>query len=513
MTLDQKIGQTLCVGFIGPTFTAELEQLIRELHLGCLFLFTSNIDTPTQVAQLVREVQTAARASGNPPLIIALDQEGGAVSRLTQEKGFTEFPGAMGLAATPDAFNNARIVGQVMARELKAIGVNMNLAPSLDVNTNALNPIIGVRSFGSDPDAVAQISTALIEAMQTEGIMAVGKHFPGHGSVAQDSHIDLPTADRDRATLDTVDLVPFRSAIRANVAAVMTAHIRFTALDAEPRPPATLSRNALTGLLRDELRFDGVLMTDSLDMGALRDNGYPVPIAAALALQAGADVLSMNSTFVEYRTAFAEIKTRVTNGEIPLARLDEAARRVLRAKERFGVMDAPLPDPTSVRVGNIDDRARINAIIGQSLTLVHNEAGLIPLPAGESLFVIETPYTYGLSGSLGAAGTRVTEDPSNGEIANVVAQAQGRVALVTTSDALLHPSQVALVRALMTANIKTIVWAVKSPYDIGAFKDLPNLTALASYGTPPYLLIEPVKAALSGKMQMQVAGRLPVEVP
>jgi beta-N-acetylhexosaminidase len=511
MTLEQKAGQLIAVGFIGPAFSPELQQLIADLHIGGIFLFGSNVESPQQVAQLVRDAQTAARAGGNPPLFVAMDQEGGATSHLQQAEGFIEFPSAMAIAATGN-LSDATTVGSIMARELKAIGVNMNLAPVLDVNINPANPIIGTRSFSTRPAQAAEVSRAMIEAMQAEGMLAVGKHFPGHGSTSEDSHITLPTAARTRAELDAVELPPFREAVTADIAAIMSSHIHFTALDAE-RVPATLSRNVLTGLLRDELNFGGVLMTDALEMGALADNGYPLPEAAVRALNAGADVLSMNTPFDQVRAAHARVVQAVSSGEIPLTRLDEAVRRVLRAKEKFGLFEAALPEPglAASLIGNAEDRAQVNDIIARSVTLTRDDATLVPPPPGAPLFVVETPYAYGLSGSLGRPGMRVSENPTQAEIASAVAQAQGRAALVTTSDIFLHPAQADLVRALVAANVPVIAWAVKGPFDVLALRDVSPLTLIATYGTPPYLLIQPMQALLAGQMRAQ--GALPLDAP
>lgn len=508
MSLEQKVGQLMAVGFIGPAFSAELAQLIADLHIGGIFLFGGNVDSPQQVTQLVREAQVAARAGGDPPLFVAIDQEGGGTSHLPQAKGFTEFPSAMALAAT-GSLTDARRTGEAMARQLKALGVNMNLMPVLDVNTNPANPIIGTRAFSALPDQAAAFGRAMIEATQAAGVMAVGKHFPGHGSASDDSHLSLPTVARSRAELDAVDLPPFHAAIDAGVAALMSAHIHFPALDAE-RVPATLSRNALTGLLRGELGFDGLVMTDALEMGALSASGYPLPEAAAAALNAGADVLSMNAPFDQVRAAHARVVQAVNVGEIPMARLDDAVRRILRAKDRFGLFEAMPPGPAQAAAAarNPEDQALIREVIARSVTLARNDAGLVPLPPGAQLFVIETPYAYGLSGSLGRPGLRVSEDPAPAEVAAAVAQARGRVALVTTGDIALHPAQGELVRALAASGAPTLVWAVKGPFDVAALRDVPALSIIATYGTPPYLLIGPVQALLAGGMQAQ--GTLPL---
>ncbi|MBI3941696.1 MAG: beta-N-acetylhexosaminidase [Chloroflexi bacterium] len=337
MTLAQKAGQVMAFGFDGTTLTDELRRMIDLMRPGGVVLFARNVVSPAQLAQLIAGLQQTAQANGSPRLIISIDQEGGRVARLRQGAGFTEFPSAQAVGASADPAATARQVAQGMATEMRAAGINMDLAPVLDVNNNPANPIIGNRSYGNDPALVAACGVAFIEALQAAGIMAVGKHFPGHGDTAVDSHLALPVIPHDRARLERVEFVPFRAAIAAGVAGIMSAHISFPAIDPTPDIPATLSPKVMTGLLRDELQFNGLRLTDSLEMGALQATGFPVPIAAATALAAGADLLLFNCGHALNYQAHIALQEGVRFGEIPKARLDEAVRRVLRAKEQFGI--------------------------------------------------------------------------------------------------------------------------------------------------------------------------------
>jgi beta-N-acetylhexosaminidase len=228
-----------------------------------------------------------------------------------------------------------------MAAELKAAGINMDLAPVLDVNINPRNAIINDRSFGADPTLVAACGVAFIETLQGEGVMAVGKHFPGHGDTTIDSHVALPVVPHQRARLEAVEYAPFKAAIRAGVAGIMSAHIAFPAIDSTPNLAATLSRKVMTDLLRDEMKFAGIRMTDALEMGALQTSGYPVPVASVTALKAGADILLYNCGHAMNHQAHAALVDAIRRGEIPAARLEEAVHRVLVAKERFGILNSP----------------------------------------------------------------------------------------------------------------------------------------------------------------------------
>nr|MBP7355585.1 beta-N-acetylhexosaminidase [Longilinea sp.] len=262
LSLEEKIGQVMIIGFDGTTLTPELKAMITEYHVGGVILFARNVESPEQVARLCNDLQQAATESGHPGLLIAIDQEGGRVARLTEAKGFTEFPGAMAIGATgsPD---NARQVAAAMAAEMRAVGINVDFAPDLDVNNNPQNPVIGVRSYGSEPQQVAAFGTAAIEGLQAGGVLAFGKHFPGHGDTGTDSHVALPQVAHPLERLETVEFVPFEAAIRANVAGIMSAHVTFPAIDATPGTPANVSSKVLTDLLRQEMQFTGLVVTDS----------------------------------------------------------------------------------------------------------------------------------------------------------------------------------------------------------------------------------------------------------
>ena len=226
-----------------------------------------------------------------------------------------------------------RRVATVIAAELRAAGINIDLAPVLDVNNNPANPVIGDRSFGDDPARVAECGVAFIETMQRAGVMCVGKHFPGHGDVSIDSHFDMPVVPHVRERLNAVEFVPFKAAMSAGVGGIMLAHIAFPAIEPSGLP-ATLSSNVVR-LLRDELGYNGLLFTDALEMGALTNNGFPVHIAAARALQAGADVLMFNSGEERHRQAHAELVAWAQRGDISPERITSSLRGVAEAKARF----------------------------------------------------------------------------------------------------------------------------------------------------------------------------------
>ncbi|MCX6029502.1 MAG: beta-N-acetylhexosaminidase [Chloroflexi bacterium] len=532
MTLEEKVGQVMMIGFDpdagrpAPELTPEFRALLQDLHIGGVVYFERNVESPAQLAKLSADLQEGAWQNGDPPLLISIDQEGGRVARLKEARGFTEFPGAMAIAATGD-IENARRIARALAEELLAVGINMDLAPDLDVNNNPDNPVIGIRSFGSDPQAVAAFGVAFAQGLQAEGVLAVGKHFPGHGDTGADSHVSLPTVPHDRARLEAVEFVPFRAAIHpspvpqdgggAGVGGIMSAHITFPAVDPTPGLAATLSAKVLTGLLRDELGYDGLALTDSLEMGALGTSGYPVPMAAATSLKAGADVLTISHGLEIHRQAHAMVVDWVRRGQIPQKRLDEAVRRVLAAKERFGLLEdrgqgagvRSQESGSRSQVGSAEHKALSRQVAAQGITLLRDDAGLLPLKADAKLLVIEPPAAAGMAKALAALSFTVSANPTAAEITTAVGLARdGCTVIVATADAKQSAGQAKLVRALLDAKVPTIVVAVRSPYDLLAFPEVP--TYLATYGLNPPAL-DALVEVLNGRVKSQ--GRLPVELP
>jgi len=510
LSLEEKIGQVMIIGFDGTTLTPEIKTMITEYHVGGVILFARNVESPEQVARLCNDLQQAATESGHPGLLIAIDQEGGRVARLTEAKGFTEFPGAMAIGATgsPD---NARQVAAAMAAEMRAVGINVDFAPDLDVNNNPLNPVIGVRSYGSEPQQVAAFGTAAIEGLQTSGVLAFGKHFPGHGDTGTDSHVALPQVAHPLERLESVEFVPFEAAIRANVAGIMSAHVTFPAIDATPGTPATVSSKVLTDLLRQDMQFKGLVVTDSLEMGALGEAGFPVPQAAAAALKAGADLLLFNRDHALHRQAIDEVEAQIQNGTISMDRLDAAVQRVLSVKEQYGLL-SPIPaaiDQIGDYVYTQNNIELSRQIAAQSVTLLRDEAGLLPIKTEAPLLVVEVPAAVGLGNLLGATSIAVSNEPTAAEIQLVLGTARdGRTVIVTTSDANRTPAQVALINALLEAGVPTVIIAVRNPYDLMAFPEA--TTYLLSYGNNPPALEALVKV-LRGEILPQ--GKLPVEIP
>jgi beta-N-acetylhexosaminidase len=325
--LRREIGQLLIAGFDGEQIPVELKSLVREFGLGGVILFARNIADPDQVADLAFE---ATRLVPDLPLWVSVDQEGGRVARL--KAPFTEWPPMATIGRSGDVAL-ARRFASALAAELRAVGITLDYAPVLDVHTNPKNPVIGDRALSDKADDVAKFGAAIIQGLQAEGVAACGKHFPGHGDTSTDSHLELPLVEHPVERLRDVELKPFRAAIEADVAAIMTAHVFMPALD--EKRPATLSSRVVSELLRQELQFEGVILSDDLEMKAIAAT-YAVPAAAVLAVEAGCDgVLICSGDHDVQASALEALIHAVEEERLRLTRVEDALKRQQRAKERF----------------------------------------------------------------------------------------------------------------------------------------------------------------------------------
>jgi beta-N-acetylhexosaminidase len=325
--IRREIGQLLIGSFPATTIPSELRSLAREFQLGGVILFSRNIEAPEQVAEVSHAAQALA---AELPLWVSVDQEGGRVARLRAP--FTDWPPMAVLGRSGDPALASRFAA-ALAAELRAVGITLDYAPVLDIHTNPKNPIIGDRALAETADDVARLGVAVIRGLQENGVAACGKHFPGHGDTAVDSHLELPIVEHPPDRIRRVELVPFREAARAGVAFIMTAHVLVPSFDEEK--PATLSPGLVRGLLREEIGFDGVILSDDLEMKAIA-NTWTVPDAAVQAIAAGCDGVLVCSGDVEVQASTLEALVHaVEDGRIPGRRVQDALTRQRRAKERF----------------------------------------------------------------------------------------------------------------------------------------------------------------------------------
>ncbi|MBW1722435.1 MAG: beta-N-acetylhexosaminidase [Deltaproteobacteria bacterium] len=328
--LKQKIGQLFMIGIPGPRLDRDTDALIREYNIGGVILFSRNIQEPLQLTALCRDLQERALKYHGTPLFLAVDQEGGPVARLKEP--FTVFPGNRAIGSGDYPERRADEFGRVTAREMRLVGLNMDLAPVVDVPEGEPERHLRGRTFGEDPERVARLGRIVIRALQKNGVMAVAKHFPGLGRAERDPHAELPRISQDLSEIRSVNLHPFRAAIKEGVCGIMTSHALYPALD--PVCPATLSPSVLTGLLREEMEYDGLVLTDDLEMGAVA-RGWGVAEGAAEALEAGADILLVCKDQERAREGLELVCNRVLQGRLSNERLEISRRRIIRAKERF----------------------------------------------------------------------------------------------------------------------------------------------------------------------------------
>lgn len=516
LSVEEKAAQMIMIDLPGLELSdGDRAHLAGHAWSGVI-LFAKNVSTREQVVRLVEAIHEAA----SEPALIAVDQEGGLVDRLR----FPEMslsPGAMSLGATGDP-EATRRAHRIMGRELRDLGIAVDFAPCLDVNVNPDNPIIGVRSFGEDPEQVAEHGRAAIRGLRDGGVAPTAKHFPGHGDTSLDSHIALPTLAHDRERLDRVELRPFRAAVEERVEAIMTAHVTFPALDPTEGLPATLSAPVLTGLLREEMGYEGVIVTDSLAMRALADH-WGFAEATVRSVEAGADLVLALGPFDQQLESWRGLVTAVLQGRVPEARLDESLRRLWALRDRFS--GQPSAEPTWDVAAH---QAEMREIAARGVTVLVNRDGLLPLHLGpdEELLVLapdllplsplgEVSVRAPLAPLLARHHGRVEEasfhlsaaGPPVAEVARRAASASVVVLALYARDR-LPDSQRELALAVLEANPRTILVSLSSPY---LLRDLPEAGACVlgyNYGE---FTLEAVADVLMGRRP--ATGRLPVSVP
>ncbi|HET6317071.1 MAG TPA: beta-N-acetylhexosaminidase, partial [Chloroflexota bacterium] len=512
MTLEQRVGQVFMLGFEGTTLNNSNRALIRDLHLGGVTLFARNIQNATQLAKLDADVQSIADPV---PLFVSVDQEGGLVVRVTE--GATIFPGNMAVGATRDSVL-ARQVAEASADELLAMGVNMSLAPVVDVNTNPLNPVIGVRSFGSDASAVAQMSQETVRGLQGNGVSAVAKHFPGHGDTAVDSHLDLPVVTHSLERLQSTEFMPFQAAMQAGVDGIMTAHLYLPSIEPQANRPATLSRLVLTGLLREALDYQGLILTDALDMEAIkRDRGAAE--AAVEAFEAGADMLLVAGITAADRARLGEgppaLLAAVRSGRVSEQRLNASVLRVLEAKLRRGIVPGVTPLAVSPPIGVLNSpehRALALDTARRAVTLQRDEEHLLPLRADQRVLVVvpDAPTRSlaqddELASSLLEAVRQFTPGAVGTSTVSAIEAAQtADVVVLGTFDLAQSVAQQTLAKAITALGKPVVAVALRGPYDADATTEIG--TFITVYGDRPVHL-QAAAEALFGALTP--SGRVP----
>lgn len=517
-TLADAVGQKLLLGFDGTSPPPELLATIARHAIGGVTLFRArNVADVAQVRALTAALQRAAAAAGRPPLLICADQEGGQLMAI--DGGMTRFPGNLALGAT-DSAELAERCGLALGRELAAVGVNVNYAPCCDVNSNPLNPVIGARSFGEAPARVAELAAAMVRGLQAAGVAATIKHFPGHGDTASDTHAGAVLLPHDAERLRAVELPPFQAAIAAGARLVMSAHVAAPALTDGLALPATLAPAILRGLLRGELGFAGVIVSDALDMHAIAQ-GDGLLIDALAAAAAGIDLLLLGPAS-PHEQIYAGLLHATRRALLPPGDVLASAGRVLALKHWL----AAQPQPDFAVVGCAEHQALAHQIAARAITLVRDHAGLLPLAPAQRVAVIVpqpadlTPADTSSHMRCELAAALRRYHPAVGELVLPFVPDEAQIAaardwaagydlvIVGTINAVAGAGQAGLVRALLDGPAPTIAVALRTPYDLAAYPAAP--TYLCSYSILPPAL-DALAQVLTGRIEP--AGRLPVSIP
>ncbi len=500
MTLEQKVGQLFLVTFKGPSLSPSLQRMIAEYHIGGVVLFkiSGNVVSARQIAQLVNEAQSlAARSGAGVPLFVAVDEEGGRVSRLPEPA--PRFPSAMALGATRSE-ESARAAARATAEMLRALGINTNFAPVLDVNDNPENPIIGTRAFSDDPQLVGRLGVATMQAYREAGILAVVKHFPGHGGTAADSHLTVPQVKRTAEATQRIDLFPFARAIEAGADAIMTAHVVHVALDATQ--PATFSPRILRALLRDQLSFRGLVVSDSLLMRGAVNEKRSLSEALVQALMAGADVLAIGADpgyeQLAQPDAYRAVRDAALADPAVMRRVNEAARRILWVKARYGLLDWRPVDPSAAEAALRDPQkhALAQRLAREAVTLIRDPHAVFDQLTQRALLVVmlDTPAE-----TLWQAIRTCRPDAQRSSIQALESHLRERPdALVVGVLAASRPSSEALVRAAALPAERSLIVSPAQPF---LARKLPErLAFLTAFDETPYAL-NALAEALCGKLQ------------
>ena len=544
MTLKEQIGQRLMTGFHGTELTDEYRRVVREHKIANVILFRENIESCAQLKRICGEIQKLVREETGHGALIAIDQEGGVVSRLPADG--VNVPGAMAIAATGDP-ENAYKAGLLTGRQLRALGVNFDFAPVADVNTSAANPVIGTRSYGDDPAEAGRYACEMARGLADGGVLSSAKHFPGHGDTDVDSHLALPKVDKSREELEKAELVPFRMAVAAGIPAIMTTHILFPQIEPEYLP-ATMSRRILTGLLRGEMGFDGLIVSDCMEMMAIK-NHFGTVNGTVTAMGAGVDVVLISHDTLLGGEAAEAAAQAVADGRLDAAEMERSAARVMEYKKKWvdgkkaqgGQTPAAGEEPQAgQKVSESGEEAAQDrepaafdfaAARAESLAMLQKTITEVHRPAGGTIDYGKTPlcigcrsYRSSLVGNvdgdrsnlfgvlmaelLGGEAADMTVDPDEERIAELVKQAKGHTAAVIgLCEGHRHPGQQKLVRALAEAGVPVIAVSLRAPYDLAGLPDTVWSLAAFEYSE------DSVRAAAKCiKKEAAASGRLPVKL-
>jgi len=516
LTLEQKVAQMFMVAIYGEFLNEPGRLFLQQWQPGAISMMGNNMGAPAQVTQLTNDYQQTVVSAGGIPMFVATDQEGGVVARLTAEQGFTQWPSPVVITATNNPELAARY-GQAIGEELAAVGINMNLAPNADLE-NPDNPIVRFRSFGSDGHVNAPIVAGVVTGMQSAMVMATVKHFPGHSDTNEDSHATLARVDLTPERLEQL-LAPFRGAIGANVGAIMVSHIWFPSLEPEERP-ASLSTNIITGLLRNELGYTGIIMTDALDMNAVDLNYTPV-VTITEAINAGVDIFTLGPNFGwdAQQDVLQGLVDAVRAGQISEERINQSVQRILDAKQRFGVLAwQPLDTGSAATRVNAEAHALLlDEVFRSAVTVAVDRSDNVPLKQDRAVAILFPGTRYQIYNECSQyphpnlQWLAISDAPGPDEISSAITMAgQVDTIVVFTQNAQQTVEQQELVNALPQDKVVAVsIWSV---YD---WLTYPNVSSYIATYSPLRSNVPAACAVLFGAIPAngQLSVTLSPELP
>ncbi len=513
LSLDEKIGQLFVVGFDGLEINDHVLELVNDYKVGNFILFSRNIDHPKQLFDLNKSLHKLVKNHIGVVPFISVDQEGGMVTRIKTH--LTYYPGAMTLCATGDSMN-AFLIGRSMGDDLARMGFNLNLAPVLDVNINPNNPVIGVRSYSDQPELVSEFGLQFIKGLQ-KSVIATGKHFPGHGDTFIDSHLSLPTIHVSQERFKAVELKPFVDAIRGGIKAIMSSHVDFPGIT-ENHLPSTLSKNVLTNLLRNELHFEGLILTDCMEMKAIQ-NQYSTKEASLMSILAGANQVGISHTLALQIAAMKRVKEAVLSGELPIEVLDERVSRVLKFKNQMKEFDYTLEyESVSEFVDNDSKKEFSRNVVASAVTLVKGNPVVLK---DKPLLIAFEPASTSIADESGAKADIVSAvrslklgidaiplsvNPQEEEM-NVICQliSSYKQIIICEYNCNQYPSQTKLIEKALEKVEDVHVFSMRNPYVLFQCNRVKNYVCFYEY-TPNSLFA--LKEYLKGNLTPK--GKVPV---
>ncbi|MGF7145881.1 beta-N-acetylhexosaminidase [Anaerotaenia torta] len=511
--LRRLVGQRMVAGFGDTEINEDIKDLIINYKIGNIILFKHNIINNEQLKKLCGDLQDLIQQHTGQEAFIAVDQEGGMITRLGQDAA--NMPGAMAIAATGKV-ENAFLSGKITGEQLSSVGVNFDLAPTVDVNSNMHNPVIGVRSYSDRPEEAARYAVAMTKGLLEGGVYACAKHFPGHGDTNVDSHVGLPLIDKDINELEECELIPFRRVIEAGIPAVMTTHILFPKME-EGNVPATMSHKIITGLLKEKLGFKGLVVSDCMQMSAIKKY-YGTAEGSLQAIKAGVDLVFISHTASIVREVSDKLTEALETGELSVRDMENAVKKIigckeeLRKKKRAHGFDAEKGRETAFE------------LLKQSITPVNfpaegfsagNQPVFIGAPAFRASNVSNeqeaAQFADYMEENMGGTGIRISPDPGKEEIAEVIKRVKKEKAVtgivIGTYNGHLYTGQMELVRALADHYSNILVIALRNPYDL---RELPK----GVYGIAAYEYTHKSLRAITELLQKQFVpnGVLPVKM-